>query len=64
MAKTRRKCGWCGSSKHQSQHCRIKAKHGRLLEGCTPHEAGFVVLDCVDMNEAAEKIDAIHTLLT
>lgn len=59
-------CEYCGLSKHNhnSAECRISAKADKLLSGCTPHEAGFVVVECADMADVAEKVEAIHTLMT
>lgn len=60
---TKHKCQYCGSSKHRSQHCRIAAKHDLLLQGVAPRDAGFIVLDCASIDEVADKLDAVHTLL-
>lgn len=59
----KRKCKWCGSSKHRSQHCHTKAKLALLSQGVAPRDAGFIVLDCANVDEVADKIDAVHTLL-
>lgn len=64
MKKQQKPCEWCGSSKHNSKNCRISDKHALLLEGVSPHDAGFVVLDCGNMDELVDKIDAVHTLLS
>lgn len=60
----KRSCKWCGSQKHDDKHCSISKKHQMLLDGATPQEAGFIVLDCTTMDDVAEKVDAVHTLLT
>ncbi len=39
MAK--RKCKWCGSSKHTSGNCSIKQKHQKLLDGVPVEHCGF-----------------------
>lgn len=67
-------CKLCGSSKHEATECRISKKRDLLedvltefptmpLEEAAGH-AGFVVLDCGSVDEAVDKVDAVHTLLT
>ena len=38
-------CEWCGSSKHESNNCNIRAKADLLRKGVNPHELFDVVLD-------------------
>lgn len=67
-------CKLCGSSKHKAAECRISKKRDLLedilaefpampLEEAAAH-AGFITLDCANVDEVADKVDAVHTLLT
>lgn len=68
------KCKWCASAKHKSANCRIRRKLGLLNEILAvsdsitleqaASQAGFIVLDCANVEEVADKVDAVHTLLT
>ncbi len=60
-------CKWCGSRRHRSVACRIKAKHQMLMDGATPEEAGFVVIDTTKpmavlttAGKAAQHLGEIH----
>lgn len=67
-------CKLCGSGKHKAAECRIAKKRDLLekvlgdfpamsLEEAAGH-AGFITLDCGSVDEVADKVDAVHTLLT
>lgn len=74
QTETMMQCKLCGSSKHEANECRISKKRDLLeatleefpdmpLEEAAGH-AGFIVLDCGNVDEVADKVDAVHTLLT
>ncbi len=46
MAK--RKCEWCGSSRHKSKACSIKHKHQALIDGVPLLKCGFDVIMEID----------------
>ena len=51
MAK--KKCKWCGSSRHISKACSIKHKHQALIDGVPLGRCGFDVIMEIDFTKKA-----------
>ena len=47
----KKKCKWCGSSRHISKACSIKHKHQALIDGVPLLKCGFDVIMEIDFGD-------------